>query len=180
MSNQTWHERLVSEDDTMGWAKFKTPRNESEQLWIDTIKQNFVTKDLDDGIDVKMSSRMFSLLGHVPEVPTEHWESLLFREAKQTLDKLASTFPGIQPPSGCTSISTSISYAKEYYRTELERRYRGASVKDDIPTILGLNPKVHRRGERVRSALMSGFDEPGMKESKIPLYQLCMEYVNGC
>lgn len=71
----SWHEKLASGCDQVGWARFKTPRNESEQRWIDTIKLNFETNNLEDTMEAKMTYRMASLLAHVPEVTIMQWDS---------------------------------------------------------------------------------------------------------
>jgi hypothetical protein len=75
----TWHEKLASGDDAMGWAVCKIPRDESEARWIDTIKLNFEYNMLDDGIEAKMSGRMCELLCHVPDVQISHWDSVELR-----------------------------------------------------------------------------------------------------
>lgn len=62
-------------DDKMGWALFSTPKNESEQKWMDTLQLNFSSTNVHDKVEIEMSLRLFQILGRVPEIPAYNWSS---------------------------------------------------------------------------------------------------------
>ena len=73
MEEPKWYELLVDGDDRMGVAVFREPSNETERQWVNTLKLNFKTIDVNNHIEVRMSLGLCNLLAHIPGIPVAHW-----------------------------------------------------------------------------------------------------------